>query len=121
MITHCLSLAGDIAAQTEIARRVFIISRSSGQTARAPQAPFGKQASDRDQEIKRLMPQWGRPRFGNRSATRRETGDERGQAFAVDEFTVRLGGDRLQVFAVGLKMRELVGRGLGGPAGLARA
>ena len=40
---------------------------------------------------------------------------------AVDDLAAGLRGDRLQELAVGLEPGELVGRGLGGPAGLALA
>ena len=40
---------------------------------------------------------------------------------AVDDLAAGLRGDRLEEFAVGLEPGELVGGGLGGPAGLALA
>ena len=67
------------------------------------------------------MPQGGGPRLGDRRVPRGEAGDERVEAVAVDELALGLRGDRLQELAVGLEAGELVGRGLGGPAGLALA
>ena len=52
----------------------------SRQAVDAPQAPFGQQADDGDQEIKRLMPERRRPRLGDRCLARGEAGDERVEA-----------------------------------------
>jgi hypothetical protein len=62
------------------------------------------------------MPKWRRPGLSNRGIARGEAGDKRTEAIAVDNLTLRLCRDCLEVLAIRFEPREFVGRGLSDPA-----
>ena len=96
-------------------------SRGSRQAVDPAEAPLGGQAGDGDEEVERVVPEGRGPGLGDRGVLRGEAGDERVEAVAVDDLAAGLLRRGLEVVAVGLQPGELVGGGLGGPAGLALA